>query len=345
MATPVDDTALPAPGAEPKRSDKDLFGMKLDELGSEKEDTDDDNGEGVENALNKMRGGMEDPDEDFGTPSGPPQPPVTGHPRSPYVSRSQPPPKFTWNYIRGAELFDPDTDAFTLADLRAANVEHMALSDHCFGMLWFANATCQMTQTGVCEFKATFAPHIVIRPARQHRGHAFIGPDGSVVQIRGQHYHGDRNNQKFLSFSSLDENTISTHPRYKAWVQELLNAGGTLNIQARRTYIAPPRPGQGRSPRVSSCPRTTGSGKKTARQGSMASAERQSIAEFLVELEADFRCKIAAFLAKHKEMETADPDADSVTETADTSTKKRHTDKRIQDGRIRPVPFCPARAG
>jgi hypothetical protein len=180
-------------------------------------------------------------------------------------------PIFTAKYIRNAELFDPPTDGFTLADLLAANVKDRPLSDHCFGMLLVANATSQMTQTAVCDFMATFKPHLEIRPAREHRGRPFLGPDQSVMKFKGEFYDGDPKHHRYLHYAPtpLDENTVADHPEYAPWVYRLLNNGAPLTITPRRDYPAPNRkakdgarkdPGSSPTP----APRKPGQKKKAA---------------------------------------------------------------------------------
>ena len=123
------------------------------------------------------------------------------------------------------ELYNPQPGTIHVVDMaRDESLYSRRLSDHAFGMLWYGNIDSAITQTDVCEFRATFKPHLVIRAGRTHDGRPLLGPDGLVVVIRGEAYNGG---DATLPVSPLTGAQIISHPAYSTWLTNLLYAGGT----------------------------------------------------------------------------------------------------------------------
>lgn len=135
-------------------------------------------------------------------------------------------PPATAAAIAAAPLLDPSPGTVHVLDMHrdTANLE-CRLSDHAFGMVWYGLIESTITQTDVCDFHMVFQPHLVIRANRVHEGTAFTGPDGLVVQIRGEWYDGGDAN---LPRSPLTTSQIITHRNYATWVATLLWRGRTF---------------------------------------------------------------------------------------------------------------------
>jgi hypothetical protein len=95
----------------------------------------------------------------------------------------------------------------------------------------------------VCNFIASFKPYLEIRLAREYRGYPFLGPDQSMIKIKGEFYNRDPKHYRYLYYvpTPLNETTITDYSEYTPWVYRLLNNSTPLTITPCCDYPAPNR--------------------------------------------------------------------------------------------------------